>query len=230
VVRRIAGAISPQVIVHDELVNWMQMTIPGWLDPGHLFLLGQALDDLPSDGPILEIGSYWGLSTNTIRRVLDKRGLSNDLWSCDPWHFGLDGQIDTSALTFDEIRVFVREGFITATNFFSAHNLPHTVAARSDEFFLAWSRGQSMTDVFGRTATPSGPFTLCYIDGEHTTKAVRADFEACDAMLEIGGFILFDDSAEGGEYPIGQFARKIVRTGRYELAGRNPNYLIRKLV
>jgi hypothetical protein len=57
---------------------------------------------------------------------------------------------------------------------------------------------------------------------------VKRDFENTDRALLSGGFILFDDSADGSKWEVNRLTREIASGHQYELVSRNPNYLFRK--
>ena len=87
---------------------------------------------------------------------------------------------------------------------------------------------QTTQDVFGRSVTLGGSISFCYIDGAHTYEAVKKDFLNCDAVLDVGGFLLFDDSTIE-MFGVRNLMPEILETGRYELIDTNPNHLYRKL-
>jgi hypothetical protein len=83
-------------------------------------------------------------------------------------------------------------------------------------------------DVFGREVHLGGPIGFAYVDGNHSYDVARRDFDGCDAHLEAGGFILFDDSADHSVWEVRRVVREAIRTGRYEVVAKNPNYLLRR--
>ena len=83
------------------------------------------------------------------------------------------------------------------------------------------------TDVFGRAVTLGGLLSFCYVDGNHSYEGVKCDFENCDAFLEPGGFILFDDSTLKS-FGVHRLMPEVLATGRYQLAAKNPNHLFQK--
>lgn len=84
----------------------------------------------------------------------------------------------------------------------------------SDEFFDAWKELRHGQDIFGRELTLGGKFSFCYIDGNHTYEAAKRDFLNCDAFLEVGGFLLFDDS-NLTEFGVCHLMPEIAATNRY---------------
>jgi hypothetical protein len=82
--------------------------------------------------------------------------------------------------------------------------------------------------VLGRNVQLGGAISFCYIDGNHAYEYAKRDFENCHNFLEPGGFILFDDSADGSGWDVCNVVSEVQRSGRYELVIKNPNYLFRK--
>ena len=111
---------------------------------------------------------------------------------------------------------------------FSQDDLPFTIEMFSDEFFDAWKNRMACTDVLGRPLTLGGPFSFCYIDGNHTYECAKRDFLNCDEFLELGGFILFDDSTLT-EFGVYKLMPEIISGGRYNLIAINPYHLFQKV-
>jgi hypothetical protein len=209
---------------------WLRNSFPGWLPAGHPFLMDRAFRELPTEDPIVEIGTFFGLSTNVMAHLLDRRALDIPIWNCDPWTYGdLENRIDPDqTITWGDYRDFVINAYITNSRFFSGHALPRSVAATSAEFFDRWRKDEMIVDLFGNEHQAGGPISFCYIDGAHDYENVRRDFTLCDEFLVRGGMILFDDSDP--IWPdVHRCAREVVASGRYEIVDRNPNYLVRKL-
>jgi hypothetical protein len=216
----------------DEFIRWLRYANPGMLDPGNVWSLEYVMRHLPSPHPLVEIGSFAGLSTNVICHLLRKYGRDNPFFTCDNWDVTgrrLDGRIDDSALTFPEYADFVKASFLRNVSFFSPQNRPFAIEAGSEQFFAKWGGGESVTDVFGREARLGGPISFCYVDAIHSRDAVRREFESVDLHLDRGGFILFDDSSDSSPFEVNRVMPEIARSGRYELVHQNPNYLFRKL-
>ena len=151
--------------------------------------------------------------------------------TCDRWEFegAKDGPLSPdTTVAHSEYRQFVKESYLRNIRMFSRDTLPHTIEKYSDEFFAAWRGKETVQDVFGRELKLGGPLSFCYIDGNHSYDFVKRDFENCDEWLEKGGFILFDDSADGSAWEVCRVIREIKAGKDYELVSRNPNYLFRK--
>jgi predicted O-methyltransferase YrrM len=57
------------------------------LSSGNLYCFDHAIRNLPSELPIIEIGSFCGLSTNLMAHYLQVHGRNNTLFTCDAWLF-----------------------------------------------------------------------------------------------------------------------------------------------
>lgn len=218
-------------IVNDEFLLWLGYANSGMVERGNCYLVDYAFRHLRTAAPMLEIGSFSGLSTNIITHFKRKYGLTNLLYTCDKWDFeNVNGRtrIADSQVLFSEYRAFVRESYIRNIRMFSADDLPFTIEMTSDEFFDCWRKQGHLKDVLGRQVFLGGPLSFCYIDGNHTYEYVKRDFLSSDALLEVGGFILFDDSTLL-EFDVYKLMPEIVSSGRYELIAANPYHLFRKI-
>lgn len=217
--------------VWTSFMSWLTFVNAGMLSRGNVSCLAYAIQNLPSAAPILEIGSFCGLSTNLIGYLKARHGRNNRLITCDKWLFeGAEqgAMLGHSSISHCEYKDFVKDTFLRNVRFFSRNDLPFTIEMTSDELFLAWSAREMQKDVFGRTLRLGGAISMCYIDGNHSYAFARRDFENCDTYLEAGGFILFDDSADGSGWEVCKVVEEVFATGRYELVAKNPNYLFKK--
>lgn len=90
-------------------------------------------------------------------------------------------------------------------------------------------KNQTVSDVFGRDINLGGKISFCYIDGNHTYEFAKRDFDNVDKYLELGGFVLFDDSSDLDPFGLTRLMKEIVRNRDYELVMKNPNYLFKKV-
>ena len=215
----------------DEFLRWLLFANAGMLERGNLYLMDYAISRLPSAAPMLEIGSFCGLSANVLTHLKHKHRRDNPIFTCDKWEFENRNSscIGDSNVTFEHYKTFVRDSFFRNVEMFSEDDAPFTVESLSHEFFDLWRERAAMKDVFSRSVTLGGPLSFCYVDGNHTYEGARADFENCDVFLEPGGFILFDDSA-WEEFGVHRLMPKVQATGRYKLIARNPNHLFQKVL
>lgn len=215
-----------------EYLDWLTFANAGMLARGNVWCIDYAIRNLPSEAPILEIGSFCGLSTNVITYLKEKYKVRNPLITSDKWIFEgakSDGMLgDSQSVTHTEYKQFVKESFLKNVQMFSRNDLPFSIELFSDEFFNAWSTFQNYPDVFGREVKLGGPISFCYIDGNHSYDFAKRDFVNADRFLEKGGFILFDDSSDYSGWEVCKVVKEVIETGRYELIAKNPNYFFRK--
>lgn len=214
-------------------MDWLTYANAGMLTRGNADCFDYAIQNIQSKSPIVEIGSFCGLSTNMICYFKEKYNVKNPLVTCDRWifegseHGGMLG--DSKSVSHAEYRDFVKETYLRNIKMFSRYDLPFTIEMFSDEFFSAWNESQKLKDVFGREFSLGGPISFCYIDGNHSYEFTKRDFENCDKYLERGGFMLFDDSADGSRWEeVCRVVKEVSDNGRYELVAKNPNYFFRK--
>ncbi|MBI3663820.1 MAG: class I SAM-dependent methyltransferase [Acidobacteria bacterium] len=237
--RRVARAVDSErgqpIDISDDYVTWVCFANAGMLNRGNLYCFDYALRNLPSTDPIVEIGSFCGLSTNLLVHYMRKHGATNHLFTCDPWDFERSGlssgeNLPGSPLSFVEYRNFVKETYVRNVQMFSRDHLPHSVECSSDEFFDAWRKKLRVRDVFGRDAELGGQISFCYVDGNHSEEFARRDFDNCNEFLAPGGFVLFDDSAKGLPFHgVQRVVAEVSASCRYEMVACNPNHLFRKL-
>ena len=228
--RRLLPPSPAAIDLSNEYIDWLCFANAGMLHRGNLYAFDYAIRNLPSAAPIVEIGSFCGLSTNVLTYFKEKHGVHNQLITSDKWEFegASKGSLGDSSISHAEYRTFVRETYIRNIQMFSQSDLPHTVEMSSDEFFQAWRRGDEVLDVLGRGTKLGGPISFCYIDGNHSYEYVRRDFQNCDHFLVQHSFLLFDDSADGSGWDVCKVVKEIEAAGKYELVIKNPNYLFRK--
>jgi hypothetical protein len=219
--------------ISDEYINWLTFANAGMLNNGNIYSMRFAIENLPSASPVLEIGSFCGLSTNVISYLLSAQGKHNEIISCDKWIFeGSEngGNLGGSQISHHQYREFVKSTFMRNVEFFSPNNKPYTIESTSDEFFALWQKGETTCDIFSRDIRLGGKISFCYVDGNHTYEFAKRDFDNVTQNLELGGYILFDDSSDGNPFGLTRLMREIRRTQHYEIVMKNPNYLFRKIV
>jgi Methyltransferase domain len=216
----------------NEFLAWVRFAVPGMLAEENVHAMDYAVANMPSGKPILEIGSFCGLSTVVLSYLLDKGSKTTPIFTCDQWEF--EGQQlgaplgDSPSVTHDAYRAYVKDTFLRTMQTFAANQLPCSIECSSDEFFRRWFKKEQTVDVFGRPVALGGEISFCYIDGNHTYEFAKRDFENTDRALVSGGFILFDDSADGSHWKVNRLTREIASGHQYELVSRKPNYLFRK--
>lgn len=223
--------IPPAIDISDEYINWLCFANAGMLHRGNLYSFEFAIQNIQSQYPIVEIGSFCGLSTNAINYYLHKNGKINKLITCDNWDFEgakMGENLGNSTISHLIYRKFVKETYMRNIKMFSKNNLPYTIEVNSDKFFEIWENETKTKDIFQRDIKPGGKISFCYIDGDHTYENSKRDFENTDKYLEKGGFILFDDSSDNSNLGCAKLMKEILSNSDYELVIKNPNYLFRK--
>ncbi len=217
----------------NDFINWLTFAVAGMLSDGNLYCFEYAISNLPSDNPIIEIGSFCGLSTNLMSYYLRKHNKKNKLITADKWIFeGAELKeefLDKTNISHKQYSEFVKKEYINNISFFSKENLPFTIEHFSDDFFKLWNEKKMEMDVLGREVQLGGKISYAYIDGNHTYEYAKRDFENVDKYLEIGGFILFDDSADYSGWEVNRVAQEVKKSGKYEVVLKNPNYLFKKV-
>jgi hypothetical protein len=217
----------------NDYLTWLSFANAGMLNRGNVDCFDYAIKNLPSTSPIIEIGSFCGLSTNIISYFKQKYKVNNSTISCDKWIFegsengGMLG--DSKFISHANYHDYIKETFIRNVKMFSDMDLPFTLEVFSDEFFDFWKNQRIYRDVFDREIQLGGSISFCYIDGNHSYEFSKRDFENCDKYLDKGGFILFDDSADGSGWEVCKVVQEVRATKRYELVAKAPNYFFRKM-
>ena len=219
-------AQSKQGLEGDEFVVYLQNLVGGFLAEGNLQAMERALNEMPSNGAVVEIGSFLGLSTNILTYALAQKEGARRLFSCDPWDY--EGGLQSLTQT-PEFNSWAKQTFATNTRLLSATRLPHTIESTSDAFFDAWQNGETREDVFGRQVQLGGDIAFAYIDGDHSEVATRRDFQNVHRHLMRGGWILFDDSSAYGYEGVQRVVSEVAAHSDYQIVGAFPNILARRV-
>jgi hypothetical protein len=217
------------IILKEQPLEKMKVIIPGWLEPGHLYCFDYAIKNLPDNNPILEIGTFAGLSTNTILYFLKKYGKENTLFTTD-WYLN-DIEDDERICNIKRGRLlceYLKESFVRNVALFNPDAKIFSSELPSDDFFAAWGKTE-IKNLHGGTFSPEGKISFAYIDGNHAYDFAKRDFENVDNLLVPGGFILFDDSADYTNWGSKTAAQEAVATGKYKIIRKNPHYFIQKI-
>ncbi len=208
------------------------------LHEGNIFLFEMALQKMPTEGAVIEIGCYGGLSTNLICYFMRKYGLKNPFFGTDLWIY--EGFHDQKSVKFDTIdgrndilrtdfMHHIKNSFINSTMLLSKENLPNTCHLNSIDFFEKWSKSETVEDVFGRKTKLGGSISFAYIDGNHAYDFVKKEFEYINKSLLPKGLILFDDSFVGCKFGSAKLMAEILQNTDYQLVMENPNFLFQKI-
>lgn len=227
--------------IDDDFIKRLKSLVigEGMLHEGNIHLINHAIQSMPANGAVIEIGSYGGLSTNLIAYLLTKYKKDNPFFNCDAWvyegyhdHKGLitntiDGRDDVLRTNYS---VYMKQAFINATQFLNPQNLPHSFHLYSDVFFEKWAAQEIMVDLFGRSITLGGAISFAYIDGGHSYEIAWRDFMNISQFLLKNGYILLDDSADYMNFGSAKMIADIKKDKRFRIVDKKPNYLIQKIV
>lgn len=223
---------KPVQTLEDEYLSWLSYASAGMLNPGNTFSMDYAIKHLPTNNPVIEIGSFCGLSTNVISYLLSKNNKHNKIITSDRWIFegSQNGKtLGKSEISHSSYREFVMGTFKRNISFFSESNLPYPIEVFSDDFFELWKNNKLVSDLFNRELSLGGGISFAYIDGNHTYDYAKRDFENVSKYLDKGGFILFDDSSDNSQFGCAVLMKEVVKNPDFELVMKNPNYLFRKI-
>ncbi|MCK9254163.1 MAG: class I SAM-dependent methyltransferase [Bacteroidales bacterium] len=216
------------IIIKEAELDYLKILVPGWFEPGHLYCIDYAIKNLNSDKPILEIGTFAGLSTNIILHFLKKYNKNNLLYTTDWYLNNIKDEdkicdLNNARLACD----YLKESFIRNVKTFhpKANILSSDLA--SDDFFAAWDKNE-IKNLHGGSFKPKGEISFAYIDGNHAYEFAKRDFENVDKLLISGGFLLFDDSADYTNWGSKKLAKEVAKSGNYTLIRKNPHYFLRK--
>lgn len=213
--RVLSRKVDPDHPNHWSEIDAIRNAVPGMLVAGNVECFEYAIKNLPSSNPILEIGSFAGLSACVMSYLLQKYGKPNRIWCVDPWQWeGMTEEDDIlPGMSHVRYMIHIRNMWLLSTNYF-CKKPPSRQDSTSDEFFNTHTRC---------------PLSFAYIDGDHRYEQAKRDFLNVDKWLEKGGFILFDDTEQGAPFGCAKLMPEVKATGRYELILRNPNYLWKKI-
>jgi len=229
-IKRILKSIKKPIHYKDEYLEILRRVNAGMLHYGNILCLDYAIRNIPSENPILEIGTFCGLSANIISYFKKIHLKENNLISIGEWPKAhLNGKVGKSDISYKDFNNYVKENLIRNLVFFSKNNIPYVFENTSDIFFDKWEINESDFDIFNRKILLGGKISFAYIDGNHSYEYVKRDFENCDRILENGGFILFDDSSDFSNWDVRFLIREIKKNKKYILAMKNPNYLFQKV-
>ncbi|HEX8872891.1 MAG TPA: class I SAM-dependent methyltransferase [Candidatus Acidoferrum sp.] len=149
----------------------------------------------PSDGVVVEIGSFKGKSTVMLATVASKmRGV---VVAIDP-HGGLSylgADAPHQDPTFNE--------FLSSLKTSGVEQFVEVNRATSCEVAKNWNR----------------PIRLLWIDGDHSYRGCKEDFDLFSPYLSDGAIVAFHDALNAFEGPIRVFLEEVLRSDRFGPAG-----------
>lgn len=169
---------------------------PGFLGENEARFLGTLAGATPAKGIIVEIGSFKGKSTVMLASVADKYALG-PVVAIDP-HEGLSyiGPHEAQQTqTFDE--------FLSSLKSAGVERTVEIHRAYSREVANGWSR----------------PIRLLWIDGDHSYRGCREDFDLFSPYLSDGAVVAFHDALNAFDGPIRVFVEEVLRSDNFGRSG-----------
>jgi predicted O-methyltransferase YrrM len=170
--------------------------VPGFMADNELRFISMLAACSPAEGSIVEIGSFKGKSTVGLATVCDQYNLS-PVVAIDP-HAGLSylgPDMPHQSPTFDEF----------------LHSLKSAGVEHKVEFHRAFSR-----DV---ARDWNRPIRLLWIDGDHSYKGCKEDFDLFAPYLSEGAIVAFHDALNAFDGPIRVFVEEVLRCDRFGPSG-----------
>jgi hypothetical protein len=170
--------------------------VPGFMAENELRFIAMLAACSRAEGSIVEIGSFKGKSTVGLATVCDRYDLG-PVVAIDP-HAGfsyLGPEMPHQSPTFDE--------FLGALK---SAGVGHKV-----EFHRAFSRDVAQN--WNR------PIRLLWIDGDHSYKGCKEDFDLFSPYLSDGAVVAFHDTLNAFDGPIRVFVEEILRSDRFGPSG-----------
>jgi hypothetical protein len=178
-------------------VGWRKaQSIPGFLVEHELRFLGTMSACTPAEGAIVEIGSFKGKSTVMLATVSAKYGYG-PVVAIDP-HAGLSyigTHVPDQDPTFQE--------FLASLKSAGVERDVEVHRAFSRDVGNGWQRA----------------IRLLWIDGDHSYRGCKEDFDLFAGHLADGGVIAFHDSLNAFEGPLRVFIEEVLRSDCFGPAG-----------
>jgi predicted O-methyltransferase YrrM len=188
--------VPPDLYETIESATQLSLKTPGFLGENEIRFLGILAACTPAKGAIVEIGSFKGKSTVVLATMAAKYGLG-PVVAIDP-HQGLSylgpGAPQQSP-TFDEFLGNVRSAGLEAN--------VEVQRAYSRDVAKTWSR----------------PIRLLWIDGDHSYKGCKEDFDLFSPCLADGAVVAFHDALNAVEGPIRVFTEEVLPSDRFGPSG-----------
>ncbi len=170
--------------------------VPGFLGEEEARLLGTFAACVPANGSIVEIGSFKGRSTVMLAKVAAHYGLG-PVVAIDPHTYNLSVKTPnySAASTYEEFLCSLRDAGV-----FEQVEIHH---AFSTEVSATWSR----------------PVRLLWIDGDHSYRGAKQDFDGFYPHLRPYSVVALHDALNNFPGPIRVFVEDILRKREFGPAG-----------
>jgi predicted O-methyltransferase YrrM len=175
-------------------------TVPGYLLENEARFLGFLAACTPTKGRIVEIGSFKGRSTVMLSKVAAHYGLGQVV-AIDPHNFNLSEKTEgASALARP---ASTKDDFLNSLRAAGMTEQVEFHHALSKEVSSSWNE----------------PIRLLWIDGDHTYRGAKDDFDGFAPHVKPGGVIALHDALNAFSGPIRIFVEEMLRSPAYGAAG-----------
>jgi predicted O-methyltransferase YrrM len=170
--------------------------VSGYMVENEARFLGLIAACAPVKGAIVEIGSFKGKSTVMLAKVAEHYGLG-PVVAIDPHNSPelLDHDSDPSASSYQD--------FLNNIQSAGVSSLVEVHHAYSSDVSSTWNR----------------PVRFLWIDGDHTYKGAKADFDGFFPHVVPQGMVAFHDSLNVFSGPIRVFVEDVLRSNQFGAAG-----------
>jgi predicted O-methyltransferase YrrM len=169
--------------------------VPGYLLENEAKFLGVLAAITPAKGAIVEIGSYRGRSTVMLAKVAAHYGMG-PVVAIDPHNSPIllgPGSLKRSS----------HEDFLQSVRAANVERHVEAHVAYSSDMSATWTR----------------PVRLLWIDGDHSYKGAKADFEGFLPHIAPNGVIALHDALSNFAGPIRVFVEEMLRSDKFGSAG-----------
>jgi len=170
--------------------------VPGYLGDREFRALAMLFAAAPKTGVTVEIGSFKGKSTVGLATLSSHYGLG-PIVSIDPHNApsATDPILGEQGSSFDDFQSALRAAEVEQQ--VEIHR------SRSEDAAAGWNR----------------PIRLLWIDGDHTLRGAKLDFDLYAPFLVDGGIVAIHDTLHEFEGPIRVFVEQILASDDYGPAG-----------
>jgi predicted O-methyltransferase YrrM len=172
--------------------------VPGFLLEPEGRFLGLVAASLNVDGGIVEVGSFKGKSTVMLAKICQRYGLPR-IAAIDPHNFN-NAELKKRKTSLDS----------TTYDEFLA-NLRSTGVLGWVEPYRAYS--------YDVSRSWKDPIRLLWIDGDHSYRGAKGDFDAFLPHVVPGGVVAFHDALHEFSGPIRVFVEDVLRSDHFGAAG-----------
>jgi MMP 1-O-methyltransferase len=184
-----------QILQHIKTISGIAAGIPGLITGKEIEFLS-VVPLISAQGEILEIGSYLGKSTVVLAKSAQFAGMKQ-IFACDP--FLLESPTDPNEMQKEK----VEDMFFENLKNNDAEKLVVFNKMKSEELAKNWN----------------SPIKVLWIDGDHTYKSVKSDFDNFVCHLVPGAVVCMHDVLHAFDGPVRVFSEQILLSDQFSDCG-----------